>query len=149
MKTMKSEAKVRIYYSSFGDGHLQAALALQQSFASMGIHRVTLIDLFAEAYPRLDVISRYFYLRSAVHFPWLYGLLYKISNRPTNGWLGRFFQFSLDPSHAESMKAAMETVRRSDSAYRISSKVSTYCGLAEELRPITANGERKAVGVHV
>ncbi|WP_255807903.1 hypothetical protein [Cohnella mopanensis] len=43
---MKSDAKVMIVYSSFGDGHLQAALALKQSFASRGIHDVRLIDLF-------------------------------------------------------------------------------------------------------
>ncbi|MFC5406320.1 MGDG synthase family glycosyltransferase [Cohnella soli] len=88
---MKSNTKIQIVYSSFGDGHLQAALALRQSFASMGIHHVTMIDLFAEAYPRLNAISRYFYLQSTVRFPRLYGQLYRITNRNPKGWHGRLF----------------------------------------------------------
>ncbi|MCC3371499.1 glycosyltransferase [Cohnella sp. REN36] len=88
---MTSETRIQIVYSSFGDGHLQAALAVKQSFAEMGIDRVDLIDLFAEAHPRLNAASRYFYLKSAVHAPRLYGLLYRLTNRKPHGVFGRLF----------------------------------------------------------
>jgi processive 1,2-diacylglycerol beta-glucosyltransferase len=70
-----------IVYSTFGDGHVQAAKAIRQSLASRGVTRVHMIDLLAEAHPYWNAVSRYSYLKSSVYFPKLYGLSYDLTNQ--------------------------------------------------------------------
>ncbi|SCW82627.1 processive 1,2-diacylglycerol beta-glucosyltransferase [Paenibacillus tianmuensis] len=64
---------ILILYASYGDGHLQAAKALQQRFARLGIDRVKLVDLLAEAHPCINAVTRYIYLKSSTLGPDLYG----------------------------------------------------------------------------
>jgi processive 1,2-diacylglycerol beta-glucosyltransferase len=70
-----------IIYSTFGDGHVQAAKAIRQSLVSRGIGRVHMIDLLAEAHPYWNAVSRFSYLKSSVYFPKLYGLSYDLTNQ--------------------------------------------------------------------
>ncbi|UUZ83386.1 hypothetical protein LJK88_05685 [Paenibacillus sp. P26] len=61
--------KILILYASYGDGHLQVARALEQSFARHGAADVKVIDLLAEAHPLLNALTRLVYLRSSAWFP--------------------------------------------------------------------------------
>lgn len=72
---------ILIVYSCFGDGHLQAARAIQQAFAAQGIRQVHLVDLLAEAHPHWNSISRFSYLKSSAHFPQIYGFSYHVTNQ--------------------------------------------------------------------
>lgn len=69
--------KIVIVYASFGEGHRQAALALQQSFSNLGAGDIVLVDLMAEAHPILNEFSRYFYMKSYTLWPQVYGWMYK------------------------------------------------------------------------
>ncbi|MGO4110272.1 MGDG synthase family glycosyltransferase [Paenibacillus sp. YAF4_2] len=77
---MKSDSKIVIVYSSFGDGHVKAAHALEQSLAWLGYHNVTLIDLFDATHPRLNAATRLLYLNSTIYTPRAYGLFYDVTN---------------------------------------------------------------------
>lgn len=68
--------KILILYASYGEGHLQAARALRQSFVRQGADNVALIDLMAEAHPLLNGLTRFIYLKSSALFPRLYGWSY-------------------------------------------------------------------------
>lgn len=78
---MRENPCILIIYATFGDGHVQAAESIRQSFAALGIRRVHLVDLFAEAHPNLNAISRKTYLLSSAYFPRLYGFSYDVTNR--------------------------------------------------------------------
>jgi processive 1,2-diacylglycerol beta-glucosyltransferase len=78
---MNKDPVILIVYSSFGDGHIQVANALKQSFAAQGHQRIHLVDLLAESHPLFNAISRFVYLKSATHFPKLYGWVYDWMNR--------------------------------------------------------------------
>ncbi|MGF9913942.1 glycosyltransferase [Paenibacillus ehimensis] len=69
----EANPKILILYASYGDGHLQVAKALQQRFARLGIERVKLVDLLAEAHPLMNAVTRYVYLKSSTLGPDLYG----------------------------------------------------------------------------
>ncbi|KEQ25757.1 MGDG synthase family glycosyltransferase [Paenibacillus tyrfis] len=69
----EANPNILILYASYGDGHLQVAKALQQRFARLGIDRVKLVDLLAEAHPFMNAITRYVYLKSSTLGPDLYG----------------------------------------------------------------------------
>lgn len=69
--------KIVIVYASFGEGHRQAALALQQSFSNLGAADIVLLDLMAEAHPILNEFSRYFYSKSYTLWPQVYGWMYR------------------------------------------------------------------------
>lgn len=87
-----SEPCILIVYSTFGDGHLQAAKAIRQSFISRGVENVHLVDLWDEAHPHWNAISRFTYLKSSTYFPGVYGFSYRLSNpaKPNPLW-SRFF----------------------------------------------------------
>ncbi|WP_088834003.1 MGDG synthase family glycosyltransferase [Paenibacillus tyrfis] len=69
----EANPNILILYASYGDGHLQVAKALQQRFARLGIDRVKLVDLLAEAHPFMNAVTRYVYLKSSTLGPDLYG----------------------------------------------------------------------------
>ncbi|WP_166246093.1 MGDG synthase family glycosyltransferase [Paenibacillus turpanensis] len=68
--------KVLILYASYGDGHFQASKALKESFERAGVHEVVMIDLFAEAYPFINALTKFIYIKSYTVFPRLYGWAY-------------------------------------------------------------------------
>jgi processive 1,2-diacylglycerol beta-glucosyltransferase len=83
---------ILIVYSTFGDGHVQAAKAIKQSLASKGVENVHMIDLLAEAHPYWNAVSRFSYLQSNVHFPKMYGFSYHLTNQTKpNPYLIRLF----------------------------------------------------------
>lgn len=65
-----------ILYASYGDGHFQVAKALREKFIENGIHNIIMIDLFKEASPTVNAITRYFYIKSYKVLPAVYGWLY-------------------------------------------------------------------------
>ncbi|TLS49463.1 glycosyltransferase [Paenibacillus antri] len=68
--------KVMIVYASYGDGHIQVSNALKERFEREAGCEVSLVDLFAEAYPRLNELTKYIYIKSYTLFPKLYGWSY-------------------------------------------------------------------------
>ncbi|BBH19741.1 processive diacylglycerol beta-glucosyltransferase [Paenibacillus baekrokdamisoli] len=80
---MKKDPCILILYSSFGEGHIQASLAIQKQLASIGVLKVHLVDLLAEAHPVWNAFSRFCYISSMSRFPSLYGYLYSRTNRIT------------------------------------------------------------------
>lgn len=73
---MNKNLKVFILFASYGEGHLQASKALQHAFGRNGISQVELIDLFAEAHPMINDITKYLYMKSFTVLPSLYGWIY-------------------------------------------------------------------------
>jgi processive 1,2-diacylglycerol beta-glucosyltransferase len=73
---MTSDLKILIFYASYGEGHIQVSKALINSFKEKGIKHIKMIDLLAEAHPKLDALSRFFYLKSTSYWPQLYGWSY-------------------------------------------------------------------------
>jgi processive 1,2-diacylglycerol beta-glucosyltransferase len=69
--------KIFILYARFGEGHWQAASALEQSFAALGNAEVVLIDLLAESHPVINEVSRFVYRRSYQVMPQVYGWVYE------------------------------------------------------------------------
>lgn len=67
--------KILILYASYGDGHIQVSKALKEQFESDGCE-VVLTDLFAEAYPLLNELTKFIYIKSYTLFPKLYGWSY-------------------------------------------------------------------------
>ncbi|MFB9325838.1 glycosyltransferase [Paenibacillus aurantiacus] len=68
--------KVLLLYASFGDGHLQAARALQEAFGHRGVGGMILIDLLAEAHPWMSAVTKQLYTKSFTLLPELYGFVY-------------------------------------------------------------------------
>ncbi len=73
------EPNVLILYASYGDGHYQATKALEKSLNDRGIHQVKLLDLMAEAHPKLNDLTRFVYMQSYRTIPGLYGLVYNMT----------------------------------------------------------------------
>ncbi len=65
-----------IVYASYGEGHIQVSNALKERFEREAGCEVSLVDLFAEAYPRLNELTKYIYIKSYTLFPKLYGWSY-------------------------------------------------------------------------
>ncbi|UQZ84737.1 Processive diacylglycerol beta-glucosyltransferase [Paenibacillus konkukensis] len=61
---MNHKPKILILTASYGDGHLQAARALKQSFLNQGVECVRVVDLMREAHPFLNTITTTLYLTS-------------------------------------------------------------------------------------
>jgi processive 1,2-diacylglycerol beta-glucosyltransferase len=70
------KSKVLILFASYGDGHIQVSNALKERFEADAGCEVKLVDLFAEAYPRLNELTKYIYIKSYTLFPKLYGWSY-------------------------------------------------------------------------
>ncbi|MCI3927217.1 glycosyltransferase [Paenibacillus sp. TRM 82003] len=70
-----SAKKVLVLYASYGDGHIQVSRALKEQFETQGCD-VALVDLFAEAYPKINELTKYLYIKSYTLFPRLYGWSY-------------------------------------------------------------------------
>lgn len=73
------EPNVLILYASYGDGHYQATKALEKSLRERGIRQIKLLDLMAEAHPKLNDLTRFVYMQSYRTIPGLYGLVYNMT----------------------------------------------------------------------
>ncbi len=85
MKT-KRERKILILYASYGDGHVQVSKALQQRFLERGLHNVLMLDLYANAHPLMDAVTRFAYLMSCSFCPKLYGWSYYLTQNMQHKW---------------------------------------------------------------
>ncbi|WP_027416613.1 MGDG synthase family glycosyltransferase [Aneurinibacillus terranovensis] len=89
---MKKDVKVLILYAHYGEGHLQVSRALKTSFQNAGIRNVTVKDLFAEAHPLIDRVTRYIYKKSYTIGSGFYGWFYNVTkNMNHNTFLSRLF----------------------------------------------------------
>ncbi|GIM45302.1 hypothetical protein DNHGIG_08510 [Collibacillus ludicampi] len=69
--------KVLILSASYGEGHQQAARAIQEALLSQNhCLDVRVIDYLQMVHPRLNSITRYCYIQSVKFVPSLYGILY-------------------------------------------------------------------------
>ncbi|TVY01316.1 MGDG synthase family glycosyltransferase [Cohnella terricola] len=97
---MTEPRKIFILYARFGEGHLQAASALRQSFVQQGEAEVKLIDLLAESHPVINEVSRFVYNKSYNVLPQVYGWVYETtkSMKPDSlfsSWLHSFGALTL------------------------------------------------------
>jgi processive 1,2-diacylglycerol beta-glucosyltransferase len=97
---MERHRKVLNEYARFGDGHLQAATALRDSFTRLGIGEAQLIDLLEQSHPFLNEISKFVYRKSYSLFPQVYGWVYDTtkdmkSDTPFAHWLHSFGRAAL------------------------------------------------------
>ncbi len=75
---IKNEEKILILTGRFGEGHQQAAKAIQEAAMSKYPHLETkVVDFMAWAYPNLYPVSHYVYMKGIKKFPQLYGLLFQ------------------------------------------------------------------------
>jgi len=77
---MNRKPVVLIVTSKFGDGHVKVAEAIEQAFQARGVEIVHTVDLFAEVHPRLNELSRKFYLNSAFPAQEMYGFMYEMTS---------------------------------------------------------------------
>ncbi|GAA4834337.1 diglucosyl diacylglycerol synthase [Paenibacillus vulneris] len=61
---MNHRPRILILTASYGDGHIQAARALKQSFLARGTDQILIVDLMKEAHPLLNTITTTLYLKS-------------------------------------------------------------------------------------
>lgn len=92
---MTERKKILIVYARFGEGHRQAAGALQQAFGEREDTDARLVDLMAESHPVLDEFSRFVYRSSYRVLPRVYGWVYEATREMKSdsafaGWLHSF-----------------------------------------------------------
>lgn len=102
-----NKKKLLILYASYGDGHIQVSQALKEQIEqSEEAYEAVLVDLFAEAYPFLNSITKYIYIKSYTLFPKLYGFSYYITKEMRNDTLfSSWF-------HSWGMSSLKEIIRR-------------------------------------
>ncbi len=60
---MIKNPKVLILTAHYGNGHVQVAKTLEQTFRQKGIKDVIVCDLFGESHPVITDITKYLYLK--------------------------------------------------------------------------------------
>jgi len=91
---MNSNTKILILYANYGEGHFQVSQALLRHFQENGLMNVQILDLYAEAHPRIHSITQYIYMKSTAYMPFIYGwsyyLTYHLSHdQPFMKWLNK------------------------------------------------------------
>ncbi|HZG57488.1 MGDG synthase family glycosyltransferase [Paenibacillus sp.] len=98
--------KILILYASYGDGHIQVSRALKERFDAAGKYETVLVDLFAEAYPKLNELTKYIYIKSYTLFPRLYGWSYYSTREMSNDtWFSAWF-------HSWGMRKLKDVLKR-------------------------------------
>ncbi|WP_028399845.1 diglucosyl diacylglycerol synthase [Ectobacillus panaciterrae] len=91
---MIKNPRVLILTAHYGNGHVQVAKTLEQTFRQRGIENVIVCDLFAESHPVLTDITKYLYLKSYTIGKELYRLFYygveKIYDKKIAVWYANF-----------------------------------------------------------
>lgn len=86
--------KVLILTAHYGNGHVQVAKTLEQTFRQRGIKNVIVCDLFNESHPVITDITKYLYLKSYTIGKELYRLFYygveKIYDKKIAMWYANF-----------------------------------------------------------
>lgn len=91
---MIKNPKVLILTAHYGNGHVQVAKTLEQTFHQKGIENVIVCDLFGESHPFITDVTRYLYLKSYTIGKELYRLFYygveKIYDKKIASWYANF-----------------------------------------------------------
>ncbi|MDZ5607160.1 diglucosyl diacylglycerol synthase [Bacillus pseudomycoides] len=91
---MIKNPKVLILTAHYGNGHVQVAKTLAQTFRQKGIEDVIVCDLFGESHPIITDITKYLYLKSYTIGKELYRLFYygveKIYDKKIASWYANF-----------------------------------------------------------
>lgn len=91
---MIKNPKVLILTAHYGNGHVQVAKTLKQTFNQKGIEDVIVCDLFGESHPFITDVTRYLYLKSYTIGKELYRLFYygveKIYDKKIASWYANF-----------------------------------------------------------
>ncbi|MEC2557244.1 diglucosyl diacylglycerol synthase [Bacillus cereus] len=91
---MIKNPKVLILTAHYGNGHVQVAKTLEQTFRQKGIEDVIVCDLFGESHPFITDITKYLYLKSYTIGKELYRLFYygveKIYDKKIASWYANF-----------------------------------------------------------
>ncbi|CAM4337162.1 diacylglycerol glucosyltransferase [Bacillus manliponensis] len=91
---MIKNPKVLILTAHYGNGHVQVAKTLEQTFHQKGIEDVIVCDLFGESHPFITDVTRYLYLKSYTIGKELYRLFYygveKIYDKKIASWYANF-----------------------------------------------------------
>ena len=91
---MIKNPKVLILTAHYGNGHVQVAKTLAQTFRQKGIEDVIVCDLFGESHPVITDITKYLYLKSYTIGKELYRLFYygveKIYDKKIASWYANF-----------------------------------------------------------
>ncbi|MFX3624765.1 MAG: diglucosyl diacylglycerol synthase [Ectobacillus sp.] len=91
---MMKTPKVLILTAHYGNGHVQVAKTLEQTFRQRGIKNVIVCDLFNESHPVITDITKYLYLKSYTIGKELYRLFYygveKIYDKKIAMWYANF-----------------------------------------------------------
>ncbi|KEK22289.1 diglucosyl diacylglycerol synthase [Bacillus gaemokensis] len=91
---MIKNPKVLILTAHYGNGHVQVAKTLEQTFRQKGIEDVIVCDLFGESHPVITDITKYLYLKSYTIGKELYRLFYygveKIYDKKIASWYANF-----------------------------------------------------------
>lgn len=92
---MERSGKMLILTASYGNGHNQVASVLRHSLRDQGSGSVSIMDLFAEAYPGFDAFTRILYRNSPLWSAYgldVYGWAYQMTrNMPLRGVLAQWF----------------------------------------------------------
>lgn len=97
---MKSAPRVLLLTGSYGNGHLQVVRTIARQFQETGIHRLAVVDLFAEAHPFITKLTRYLYIKSFTVGKQVYGKFYYSSQHMDHSdlmakWLNAFGSYKL------------------------------------------------------
>lgn len=128
---IKSGGKVLILSGRFGEGHLQAARAIQEA-ARLEYPQVEtkIIDFMEWAHPNLYPVSHYVYMKGIKAFPQVYGFIYQKTYK------GNSFSKKLNAALSGGMRKMLELL----TVERPSVVISTYPFASSVLSKLKAEG---------
>ncbi|WP_047152934.1 MGDG synthase family glycosyltransferase [Aneurinibacillus tyrosinisolvens] len=88
---MLPKNRILILYSNYGEGHLQAARAIQEAAERKEGWQATLLDMMECSHPWVHSISQPLFIKGVSSFPRLYGHLYKITKKQDTPYLVKQF----------------------------------------------------------
>jgi processive 1,2-diacylglycerol beta-glucosyltransferase len=74
----KDKRKILIFYSKFGDGHLQAARAIEEAVQlQQAYYQTFVIDFMECLHPLIYPVSRHIYMQGVKNFPSIYRIIFQ------------------------------------------------------------------------
>lgn len=88
---MLKENRILILYSNYGEGHFQAARAIQEAAENEEDWQVSLFDMMEWTHPWVHSVSQPLFIKGVTAFPRLYGHLYEKTKRQATPYLLKQF----------------------------------------------------------
>ena len=108
MMGCKGKKEILIFYSNFGDGHLQAARAIEEAIHLQQAHYNTMVIDFMEClHPVIYPVSRHIYMQGVKNFPSIYRYIFH-KTRKSN------FSRILKTLHISSIKRMIKLLKDMD-----------------------------------